>query len=403
MKVLIINACWEGASTGKIAYGLFDLLNKNGHESKLLYGMGKIKSSDPNVIKVNPSIEPKIHYRVNLITGYHGRFAPIALRRTKKIIKEFKPDIVQLYNMHGYYMNIYGLFDFLKKRNIPIVYGMLDEYPYLGYCCYSYDCDQFMTGCHNCELDLKGRHLKSLFFNRAEETVKLKEKSYDYDKIVFTGPQWVVNRAKSSYLLKDKDIRTVDEYIDTDHTFVIKSVDELRKKHNIDNDKIVVLNVGPFSDKRKGVEYYLNVARIMNDPAYVFINVGYDGELDHLPPNFIPVPYVSNQNELADYYSMADVLVCTSFADTMPNVCLDALACGTPVVGFDISGVPYVATEPFGKFVEPGNVSKLAEAIIEFGKKNEKMKNECREYALSRYSPQKYYSDMTSIYEEMLK
>lgn len=88
----------------------------------------------------------------------------------------------------------------------------------------------------------------------------------------------------------------------------------------------------------------------------------------------------------------------------MPNTCLEALSCGTPVLGFDISGIPFVADEPLGHFVEAANVKQLKEFIT--GQATERKTQEtvmrCREYALRRYSPDTYYSKMKSIYSSVL-
>ena len=402
MKVLIINTMWTGSSTGKIAYGFYKELSKRGHQCKMVYGNSFKECNDENVIKIAPRLERSLHYRVNMLTGYHGRFAPIAFKRLKRVIKQFRPDIVQLYNLHGYYMDIYKLFYYLKTNCIPTVYSMLDEYPYMGYCCYPYDCEQFKTGCNNCQMDMSGAYLKSLFFNRAQKTLHLKECAYnEFEKLVFVGPQWVVERAKESYLLKDKKLYVVDEFVDTKDTFLIMDSADLRQKIGISDDKIIVLNVAPLSDSRKGVKYFIELAKSFRDMRYMFINIGYDGDRNDLPSNFIAVPYISDQKLLAKYYSMADLFVCTSMADTMPNVCLDSLACGTPICGFDITGIPYVAEEPLGRFVTPGSLVELSNILLNTNKKNSKIEQECRKYAVNRYSVETYTDKMLDIYQRL--
>jgi glycosyltransferase involved in cell wall biosynthesis len=77
--------------------------------------------------------------------------------------------------------------------------------------------------------------------------------------------------------------------------------------------------------------------------------------------------------------------VCTSIADAQPNACLNALGCGTPIIGFNVSGVPYVASEEFGTFVEPFDVDALSEAIKNVKKKTSESIMACYQYALNRY------------------
>lgn len=403
MKVLIINTFYEGTSTGKIATGMYEKLKENGHECKVLYGAGE-KNDNSDFIKIATEFDIRLSWIHNQISGIHGNFAPLAMRRVYKIIENFRPDVVQLYNLHYYYVNIYQLFDYLKNRNIPIVYGMLDEYPYLGYCCYAYDCTQYLDGCKHCNYKkFRRAYPRNLFRNGARRTIALKEKAYaDYDKLIFTAPQWVVSRAEKSYLLKGKRIKVVDEYIDTHNTFVPRKTETLRKELGIAMDKFIVLNVAPSNDKRKGVKYYLELAKRFEGENYVFVHVGYQGRGDELTDNVVPIPFVRDQVRLAEFYSMADVFICTSLADTMPNVCLDALACGTPILGFNITGVPYVASEPLGYFVEPGDVDALEKQVRSKEKKTQEIIRECREYAEKRYSPEIYYEKMMSIYKGLL-
>lgn len=303
-------------------------------------------------------------------------------------------------------MNIFKFMDYLAQKDIPVVYGMLDEYPYLGYCCYAYDCEDLKHGCTDCHFDYSDRYLKSLFFNRARNTVLLKKKNYDsFKKIVFTGPGWVIERARESYLLKDKDLRLVDEYVDTENTFYIHDTASLKEKLGISKDTIILLDVAPSKDSRKGVRYFVELARRMEEKYtnLLFVNVGYQNNFTDLPSNFMGIPFIRDQNELAEYYSMADLFICTSMADTMPNTCLDSLACGTPVCGFEITGVPYVADEPLGRFVPPGDVGALQVIAEKTGKKTKEMEDACRDYAVKRYSLDTYYDKQLEIYHDLLK
>ena len=404
MKILIINTFYEGTSTGKIATGLYKKLKENGHECKVLYGAGE-ENDNSDFIKIATEFDIRLAWIHNQISGIHGNFAPFVMKRVYKIIQDFRPDIVQLYNLHYYYINMYQLFDYLKKRNIPTVYGMLDEYPYLVYCCYAYDCAQYLDGCKKCNYKrFRREYPRNLFRNGAKKTVALKEKAYaGYNKLVFTAPKWVASRAENSYLLKGKCIKIVDEYIDTNNTFVPRKTEALKEELGIAADKFIALNVAPSNDARKGVKFYLELAERFKGENYVFVHVGYQGETSGLPNNVIPIPFVKDQVKLAEYYSMADVFICTSLADTMPNVCLDALACGTPVLGFNITGVPYVASAPLGHFVEAGNVNALEEQVRLSGRKTQDMIRECREYAVRRYSPETYYEKMMCIYKELIR
>lgn len=403
IKVLIINVAKERFSVGKIAKSFCDELIVNGHQAELLYGMKFSNSKSENTVHISNKFEYFIHHCINVITGYHSEWAPFAMRRIRKAYAEFQPDIVQLYNIHGYYLDTFQLFDFLAEKNVPVVYGMLDEYPYLGYCAYAFECEQFKTGCTDCKSIKFRGYLGSLFFNRARETFLKKDRAYKKNNICFTGPKWVLERARQSALLKEARLYEIDEFVDTENTFIPRNGSDIRKKYGIKKDNILILNVAPSSDPRKGVQDFIYYAKKCNDKNIIFMNVGNQIKSDDLPEGYIGVPFVTNQIELSKYYSAADILFCTSYADTMPNVCLDALSCGTPVMGYKVTGVPYVAEEPLGTFFEPEDKDKIEEFIKTLNTKDEKVISSCREYALHRYSLSTYYNKQLAVYEEMLR
>ncbi|MCM1103020.1 MAG: glycosyltransferase [Clostridium sp.] len=396
--MLIVNTVYQYTSTGQITYWFAKELKKRGHECLIAAGSGE--NTEEGCTVIENKYESYAHYLFSLLTGYEGRFSPIATRKLLALIEEYQPDVIQLFNLHGYYLNIYKLFQYIKQKKIPTVYTMLDEYPYLGHCCYAYDCDEFRKECRHCKLDRK-QYIRTLLFRRGHATYQLKKKAYEgFSDLCFTAPKWVCGRAKQSALLRDKKVYEVDEFVDVHSTYFIKEIGPLREKLQISQEKIIFLNVAVFSDPRKGGAYYLEAARRTEKTnKYVFIHVGYDGSEGNLPANFIPVAYVKNQNELADYFSLADKFICTSMADTMPNTCLESLACGTPVCGFDITGIPYVADQQCGSFVEAGNVNQLIEEIEKTEKKSDAVQRYCRGYALSRYSVEAFCDKMLKIYK----
>lgn len=399
MKILIVGNTYKYGSTGQIAYIYSQELKRRGH--KCLVAVGKNIYNDKECIELEDKLGRGFHYIASLITGYEGRFSYRATNKLIHIIEEYKPDIIQLLNLHGYYLNIYKLLDFVGSKGIRTVYSMLDEYPYLGHCCYAYECNHFMDECRHCKLDKK-QYIKTFFFRRGHATYKLKKQAYDKVRdLTFTGPKWVIERALMSSLLKDKKLVEVDEFIDTENTFYPRKNYSVDVKEINRKNKILILNVSPFSDERKGGKYFLKLARQMeNDSRYLFVHVGYDGERNNLPINFLPIGYITDQNILAQYFSIADLFICTSLADTMPNTCLEALACGTPICGFKITGVPYVADNICGKFVDPGDVAELKRVVAGSAKKSDKMIDYCREYAVSRYSVKKFADCLLSIYSE---
>jgi len=405
MKILIVDCYGAIRSTGKITTLQYRFLKQMGHDVRVCYrGIREPKIENPDFIPIAGKVEPVVGLLAARLTGYEGYTHPFATRRLINLTKEFKPDVVQLNILHGYYINSNQYITFLKESNIKTCYSMLDEYPYMGKCAFSFSCTQFQTGCKG-KCPEKKRHPKSWFFDRSEFIFNAKKKAYNgFKDIVFTGPSWVVMRAKSSALLKDFRVEELDEPVNFGKTFYPRETSELRKKLGIPAENKVIVTVAQMSDTRKGGVYFFQTAeKLLHRMDITFVFVGCNVEPPMKLANMITIPYVASQDELAHYYSLGDLFICTSLADTMPNVCIDALGCGTPLAGFAEAGTPYVAPKEFGVFTETYDINALVKVVVEAPKKDESRIKACHEYAVGRYAPEVVMSKLNDIYKSLFK
>lgn len=407
MKALVINTVCKTGSTGSLAYGLYKYLIENKHEALVCYGRGEIFSQEKELLKIDSDLEVNIHVLLTRLTGLQGYFSNRATKKLEKAIKTFKPDVVYLFNLHGYYLNERRAFRILSEQDIPTVYIMPDEYPFLGKCCFSGECDKYKKGCSACP-SIKS-YPKSLFLDQSKKIFEMKEEAYKSIKhLSFVSVPYNIQKAKESMLLSDKKMYEHNWGIDLENLYYPRETVEIKKKYSIPETSKVILAVAPFNDERKGIKkYFYECAKQVNSQENIaFVNVGFDGELSVCLDNFIPIKYVSDQEELSQIYSMADLFVITSMADTMPLAALIALGCGTPVCGFDISGIRYLADgENNGcvKLIEPGNIQELLQVIKEIPEKNAALVNACREYALAKFSDKKLYRFLLNIGSKLLK
>ena len=114
MKVLIIGDTYKYSSTGQIAALLLNELTKRGHECKAAVRYTTEQTDD--CIELGNKYEYVFHSVISNITGFEGRYSPIATRQLIKYIEEYQPDVIQLFNLHAYYLNTYRLFAYLKKK-----------------------------------------------------------------------------------------------------------------------------------------------------------------------------------------------------------------------------------------------------------------------------------------------
>lgn len=397
--VAIINTC-DWGSTGKIALGLQTYLKGIGKRALFCYGRGE-KRKDTEKYRFCSWVDVNMHYLDKRITG---RLNGASIIATKRLIDRLrKEEIKEIYivNLHGYILNERLFLDYLVKDDIHVVYIMADESAFLGNCTYRNGCQSYLNGCKSCP-NLQG--IQKLFGSHASENAfETKHRAYNSLKnITFVGPEFVIKSAVTSPLLFGKRTEIVDEAIDV-RVNVPRDTAALREKLGISDNQIIIGCVAPFSYPRKGVRYLVEAAKMLeNESRYVFVQVGYDvKDKSGLPKNYIPIGYVSNQKELTEYYSLSDLFIFPSLQDTMPNACLEALSCGSPLLCFNTSGMPYMADETVMTLVEAKNVDQMVKVILNTKKKDETVIKTCREYALKRFDNQKYFERLETIMNSM--
>lgn len=398
MKSIAILDTFNYKSTGKIGEGLLNYCINSGKEAVFCYGRGK-KVNDSNHYKIDNILEVYVHGILGRLFGNQGGYSWFA---TKRLIRYFeKNDIKTIYciNLHGYYLNQKLLFEYIIKKQIKAVFIMADESAYLGKCGYSDGCDHYLNGCVDC------KHVrdypKSLFLDRASEMFSYKDSAYSrMNNPVFVGPLYNIEKALTSRLIQGKETKVIDEAIDV-NLYHPRKRDSLLEQLGVDKNKKIMVCVAPYPNDRKGCQYYIEAARRLEDnDEYVFVHVGFNGDVSDCPRNYIPIGYVGDQNLLAEYYSVADLFVFPSLDDTMPNACLEALACGSPLLCFNISGMPYIADETTATFIAPRNVDEMVNVILSTEKKTEEIIGKCREYALKRYDNQDYFRKLLELSAE---
>lgn len=389
-NIAVINQSYDDSSIGKIADGLHQHLLSLNYNSFLLYGCGD-EPKDPTYVKFENEFERYIHALATRITGRQGCYSYFATKRLIRKLEELKIDTIYGVCLHGYYLNERLLFECISKRGIKFIYVIIDEYPYLGKCWSSNGCTRYLSGCGNCPQ--KKVYPASFFLDGSRHIYNNKATWYPRMKdCVFAGPEFSIKNAIKSPLMKGIRLEIIDEGIDIDF-YSYREPENLRKKLGISNDKIIIFSTASF--RLKNGAFYVELARrLENNPQYVFVHSGNKEAPENMPSNYIFVGFVP-ADELPTYYSLADLFVFTSMQDCMPNTCLESLACGTPIVCFDISGMSFLAGPDLEYFVKPGDIDDLERVVVKHAqKKNVLLSNKCREYAVDRYDRKKYFQKL---------
>lgn len=148
-----INVVRNLLSTGHFTEEIGKLAIEKGWESFIAHGRYNVEC-ESKIIKIGSNLSVLNHGFQTRIFDRHGLGSRHATRKLINKIQEIKPDIIHLHNLHGYYINIEELFNYLSKSSIPVIWSLYDCWPITGHCVYFtlVDCDKWETKCHTSTL-----------------------------------------------------------------------------------------------------------------------------------------------------------------------------------------------------------------------------------------------------------
>lgn len=401
MKVLQINSVCGIGSTGRIATDIHNILIEQGHESYIAFGRNLPKNCD-NTIRIGSKIDNYTHVAKTRLFDKHGFGSKRATKEFVKEIKKIDPDIIHLHNIHGYYINIEILFNYLKEANKPVIWTLHDCWSFTGHCSH-FDyigCKKWKTGCFDCPQ--KQEYPKSVLIDNSEWNYnKKKEIFMGVDNMMLVTPSnWLSNLVGKSFL-KDYRIEVINNGIEL--SFFKPTDNEFRKKYELD-DKFIILGVASIWTQSKGINYFLELStNLKEDEVIVLVGLS-NKQLKEIPENIIGISRTNNVEELADIYSSADIFVNPTLEDNFPTVNLEALACGTPVITFETGGSPESINNKTGMVVKERSSVKLYENIsnIRVSEKHSYIK-ECVDRAIKKYDRKLKYEEYISLYNNLVK
>lgn len=360
MKVLQINSVCGIGSTGRIATDLHKTLIDNGHESYIAFGRGEPRNCD-NTIRIGSKFDNYWHVAVTRVFDKHGFASKRATRDFICQVEQLDPDVIHLHNIHGYYINIELLFDYLKQCQKPVVWTLHDCWSFTGHCPQfeMAGCDKWKTGCYECPI--KTEYPSSVLVDNSSENYKRKRELFTQLETltIVTPSKWLSGIVSESFM-RDYPVKVINNGINLE---MFKPTESNFREQNGLFSKFVILGVGNMWEERKGLRYFYELAELMGSDE-VIVLVGLSKKmLRSLPQNIIGIPRTSDLQELAEIYTSADVFVNPTLEDNFPTTNLEALACGTPVITFDTGGSPECIDDSCGLVIKKTNAQALALAI----------------------------------------
>ena len=337
MKVLQINTVCGILSTGRICADLAEVLESQGYECKIAYGrMSVPEKYQKYAIKIGNRFTIKLDAALTRLFDNAGFNSYFSTKKFIKKIRDYNPDVIHLHNLHGYYINIKVLFEFLKAYGKPVVWTLHDCWAFTGHCTHFSvaGCDKWKTQCFNCPQ--KKVYPRSKFLSRAKINFKNKKRIFCgvRNLTIITPSKWLAKLVSQSYL-SGYPTMVINNGIDLS---VFKpTAGDFRSKYDI-RDKKIILGVASAWGKMKGLADFVKLSYKLDD-TYKIVVVGLnESQRDSLPSNILGITRTNSTQELAEIYSTADVFLNLTYQDNYPTVNLEAQACGTPVITYETGG-----------------------------------------------------------------
>ncbi len=403
MKVLQINTTANTGSTGRIAEEIGLMFQKQGHESFIACKSVGPSGSTSQIIRIGNKFDEYMHGIKSRGLDRHGFGSKCATENLVNEIDRIDPDIIGLHNVHGYYLNVEILFKYLKAVKKPIVWTLHDCWPFTGHCShFEYvSCDKWKTECGKCPL--YNRYPASWLVDNSKKNFQQKKKLFNgiNNLTLVTPSQWLKNQVSESFL-SDYQVEVIHNGIDLDCFQPIEK-NELISTYGL-SEKKVVLGVASVWDRIKGLGYFIDLSKRLDDSFQIILIGLPEKKIKELPANMVGLQRTENVEMLAAFYSAANVFVNTTLVDNFPTTNLEALACGTPVITFDTGGSPESIDDETGTVVPKGDVDALYKAVLNMtSKEKSRYSEKCRARALQYYNKEDRFKDHQNIYESALQ
>ena len=318
---------------------------------------------------------------------------------------ELNPDIVHLFWVNSGFLRI----ETLARLGKPVVWTLHDMWPFTGGCHYDDGCGKFRQECGNCPSLNSGRErdLSRFIFER-------KRKSWaDLPIVVVATSRWIGDMARASALFRRYRIEIIPNGIDTNR---YKPADKMlaRDVYSLPRDKRLVLfsAFSASSDRRKGGHILDMAIKSMVKSEWgastELIIVGASKPLN--TPDFgMRVHYMGHmRDEISQVllYSAVDVLVAPSMQENLSNAVMESLSCGTPVVAFDIGGMPDMIDHQMnGYLAKPFDPDDLAAGIvwaIEDKGRRDSLSLQARQSVVRKFAMETVSEQYLKLYQSLL-
>lgn len=404
MKLLQISIEVNSGSVGRIAEHIGLQAINCGWESYITYARNN-QPSKSKTIKVGNKIDVYWHGIMTRITDKHGFYSTLATKRLIKQINEINPDVILLHHLHGYFINIELLFNYLSKIEIPIVWIFHDCWSFTGHCTH-FDfvgCEKWKNQCYACPQ--KKAYPSSFLVDNSRKNFALKRELFNSVKNMTIVPvsYWLGDLVKESFLRK-YPFKVIQHGIDL-NAFNITEYDDIQSKYNTKN-KFVILGVASVWPTTKGLDDFIKLSQLLKEDEIVILVGLTKKQIKILPNNIIGIQRTESVEELAKFYSMADVYFNASVEETFGLTTVESFACGTPAIVYNKTAIPEVVDDEVGWVVEYGDFDSILKIISGLKSESkiitEERKVNCRKKAEKLHNREDRFKEYILLFNKLI-
>ncbi len=396
MKIAYINSVAGYGSTGRL---IDQLSQMEGIEAKIYFGRKKDLSKG-DTFRMTSFAGNVSHALQTFLFDRHAFCNTKETRRMLEDLERFQPDLIHMHNLHGYYIDVQTLFEYLRKKDIPVVWTLHDCWAFTGHCAHyeAVGCEKWKTGCRDCPQlwpyypTFYGGNVSSNYARKKELFTSLK------DRLHLTVPSaWLKEQASMSFL-KDTDCRLIANGVDLD--VFRPEASSFREEHSLEG-KTLVMACSSIWTQRKGLDELIRLSHEMPEGSVLCVVGVSPSQIRKFDPETICVKRTDSVRELAGIYSSADLFVNPTWEESFSLVNVEAQACGCPVVTYKAGGSTEMVSEKTGIVLEKHDIEGMRKAIAAVtGKKIRFNREDCVENA-SSFSIGRMHEGYRQLYEQL--
>ena len=352
MRVLLINTSERIGGAAIAASRLTEALKNNGIKAKLL--VRDKQTEQISVVQLERSWfniwrfvwERVVIWMANRFKKNNMFAVDIANTGTNiTSLPEFQQaDVIHLHWVNQGMLSLKDIRRILQSGK-PVVWTMHDMWACTGICHYAYNCTKYEQECHNCPFLYKGGGKKDL----SNRIFRKKAKLYQTAPITFVAcSRWLEGMAKKSALFANQTVTNIPNPINT-NLFKPGDKSKAREKLGLPKDiPLILFGSVKIKDERKGIAYFIEACNILaqKHPELVdnlgVVIFGHQSTYleKQIPFRVYSLDFVSNEHDIANIYNSVTLYTTPSLEENLPNMVMEAMACGIPCVGFNTGGIP---------------------------------------------------------------